>query len=43
MRQVARLTVVDRLPVGVAARRTYGETLTALEDTVRAVSGRRRT
>ncbi len=40
--RIAQLTVVDCLSVGVAARRTYDETLTALEDTFRAISGRRR-
>ncbi|WP_228646015.1 MurR/RpiR family transcriptional regulator [Microtetraspora sp. AC03309] len=39
--RIAQLTVVDCLFVGVAAQRTYDETLTALEDTFRAISGRR--
>ncbi|GAA4557636.1 MurR/RpiR family transcriptional regulator [Planotetraspora kaengkrachanensis] len=40
--RIAQLTVIDCLFVGVAARRTYDETLTALEDTYRAISSRRR-
>ncbi|GLW99029.1 MurR/RpiR family transcriptional regulator [Microtetraspora sp. NBRC 16547] len=40
--RIAQLTVIDCLFVGVAAQRTYDETLTALEDTYRAISSRRR-
>ncbi|MGI5489211.1 MurR/RpiR family transcriptional regulator [Microtetraspora malaysiensis] len=40
--RIAQLTVVDCLFVGVAAQRTYDETLTALEDTYRAIGSRRR-
>lgn len=40
--RIAQLTVIDCLFAGVATRRKYDETLTALEDTYRAISSRRR-